>query len=88
MTTSADTSDAVVTERVAKIPLMPLLRGAERLLTHSLYERLQSNDGLVRGDFVASFEHVQEREFTSGLEGAVLHAVNSVRHQRLRIELG
>jgi hypothetical protein len=69
------------------ILLTPLSR-AQRLLTYSLYERLQSDDGLVRGDFVASFEHVQEREFASSLERAVLHAVDGVRHQRLRVELG
>ena len=60
---------------------------AQRLLTHSLYERLQSNDRLKRGYFVASFKHVQEREFPSGLERAVLHAIDSVWHQRRRVEL-
>ena len=53
-----------------------------------MYERLQSNDGLERGDFVASFKHVQEREIASGLERAVLHPIDSVWHQRRRVELG
>ena len=69
------------------LQLTPLCR-AQRLLTHSLYERLKSSDGLVRRDFMASFKHVQERKFASGLECTVLHAIDGVRHQRLRVELG
>ena len=68
--------------------LTPLLCRAQRLLTYSLYERLQSNDRLIRGDFVASFEHVQEREFSSSLECAVLYAIDGIRCQRCRVELG
>ena len=64
------------------------LCGAQRLLTYSLHERLQSNDRLVRRDFVTSFKDIQEREISSGLERAVLHPIDGVWHQRLRVELG
>ena len=64
------------------------LCGAQWLLADGLYERLQSNDRLIRGDFVASLEHVQEREFARSLERAVLHALDGVRHQRRPVELG
>lgn len=43
----------------------------------TLFEGLQCNSGLGRGDFVACVEHVQEREVTSGLECVVLHAVDT-----------
>ena len=37
---------------------------------------------------MAGFKHFQEREIASGLERAVLHPVDSVWRQRLRVELG
>ena len=56
------------------------LSRAQRVLTKGLHECLQGDDGLVCRDFVASTEHVQERELSSGLEHTVLFAVDSVRH--------
>ena len=82
---SADIGYSVIYHMLLR--LMSLCR-AQWLLTYSLYERLQSNDGLIRGDFVASFEHVQKREFARSLECSVLYAVDGVRHQRRRVELG
>jgi hypothetical protein len=51
--------------------------------TKSLHERLERENGLVRGDLMACVEHVQEREVVIGLEHAVLHAADGVQHQRL-----
>jgi hypothetical protein len=91
MATIVDTGDSAYCYGLllsnAQSSMTPLCR-AQRLLTKSLCERLKRNNGLVRGDFVASLEHVQERELASSLECAVLYAIDGVRHQRVRVELG
>ena len=37
---------------------------------------------------MACAKHVQERQFTGGLESAILHAADGVRRQRLGVEAG